>query len=65
MNKRVNDLTLPEDMLLNLYSPNAGLIDEDPEWHKIKIWCRVLFQKYGPFQIDVAKKGIWVPSSHV
>ncbi len=65
MQRVVNDVTLPPEMLLNLYSPKAGLIDEDPEWHKVKIWCRVLFQKYGPFQIDVAKKGIWVPSSHV
>ena len=67
MNKIINDVTLPAEMLLNLHAPTevAGRIDEDDDWRKCKIYLRALFQKHGAFQIDVAKKGIWVPSSHV
>lgn len=63
--KHVPDPFMPDDMLMQLYSPNAPAINDDPEWRRVRILLGALFRKHGPFSIEILKKGIWVGTTRV
>lgn len=48
---------LPDEMILNLTSPNACAINDDMDWRRCLNLLGSLFRKHGPFLIEVVQKG--------
>ena len=48
---------MPDDMILNLTSPNACAINDDLDWRRTMVLLGSLFRKHGPFLIEVVQKG--------
>ena len=48
---------LPDDMILNLTSPNACAINDDMDWRRCLVLLGTLFRKHGPFLVEVIQKG--------
>jgi hypothetical protein len=65
MNKQIRDPLIPAEMTMHVYSPNAEALNDDPEWMRARVLLGSLFQKHGPFSIEILKKGIWVGTKNV